>query len=286
MDSMDWEILVELFNQKNITKTSDSLRISQPAVTYRINNLEKEFNVKLIYREKKGIIFTSQGEMLVDYSTEMLSNAQKIKEKLLNQSNEVQGVLRLSASSIFSRYQLPTILSEFNKKYPSVEFDVITGWSEDVLKSVHNDNSQVGIIRGDYNFPSIKKVLRQEKLYIVSNEPISMEKLPKIPRIYYNTDTSLKKLIDSWWIGKFLEPSLITMKVDNMETCKELVLNGLGFAILPSILLSEEEKLYKTPCLNKNGDYVTRSTYLILKEQYLHNNVVKAFYNFIKEMEL
>lgn len=283
MDSIDWEILRELFKYKNITQTSKTLRISQPAVTYRINKLEKEFGIKIIHRNKKGVVFTSAGEMIVNYAISMIKGNQKLKEDLINQENTVQGILRLSASSIFSRYQLPKILSEFSKKYPLVEFDVNTGWSEEVFKSVHNDYSQVGILRGDYSFSSEKIRLMQEKIYIVSKNKISIDDLPHLPRIYYNTDTSLNKLIDDWWIGRFIEPSSITIKVDNMETSKEFVQNGLGFSILPDILLDDNENLFKVACLDQSGDYIIRNTDMILKQQYLNNTVVRAFYNFMKE---
>ncbi|WP_016912754.1 LysR family transcriptional regulator [Mammaliicoccus vitulinus] len=286
MDSMDWEILRALFKYKNITQTSKILRISQPAVTYRINKLEEEFNVDIINRNQKGVVFTSPGEIIVKYALSMIKDSQKLKEELINQENKVQGTLRLSASSIFSRYQLPKILSEFSQKYPLVEFDVNTGWSEEVFKSVHNDYSQVGILRGDYSFSSEKIRLMTEKIYIVSKNPISIDDLPHLPRIYYNTDTSLNKLIDDWWIGRFVEPSSIAIKVDNMETSKEFVQHGLGFSILPDILLKNNQDLYKIPCLDQNGNAMIRNTDMILKEQYLSNNVVRAFYDFMKERKL
>ncbi|MBO3078278.1 LysR family transcriptional regulator [Mammaliicoccus vitulinus] len=286
MDSMDWEILRALFKYKNITQTSKILRISQPAVTYRINKLEEEFNVDIINRNQKGVVFTSPGEIIVKYALSMIKDSQKLKEELINQENKVQGTLRLSASSIFSRYQLPKILSEFSQKYPLVEFDVNTGWSEEVFKSVHNDYSQVGILRGDYSFSSEKIRLMTEKIYIVSKNPISIDDLPHLPRIYYNTDTSLNKLIDDWWIGRFVEPSSIAIKVDNMETSKEFVQHGLGFSILPDILLKNNQDLYKIPCLDQNGNAMIRNTDMILKEQYLSNNVVRAFYEFMKERKL
>ncbi|QTN10630.1 LysR family transcriptional regulator [Mammaliicoccus vitulinus] len=286
MDSMDWEILRALFKYKNITQTSKILRISQPAVTYRINKLEEEFNVDIINRNQKGVVFTSPGEIIVKYALSMIKDSQKLKEELINQENKVQGTLRLSASSIFSRYQLPKILSEFSQKYPLVEFDVNTGWSEEVFKSVHNDYSQVGILRGDYSFSSEKIRLMTEKIYIVSKHPISIDDLPHLPRIYYNTDTSLNKLIDDWWIGRFVEPSSIAIKVDNMETSKEFVQHGLGFSILPDILLKNNQDLHKIPCLDQNGNAMIRNTDMILKEQYLSNNVVRAFYDFMKERKL
>lgn len=285
MDSTDWTILAKLFESKNVTKTGEILRISQPAITYRINKLEEDFGVKLAYRGRKGVIFTPQGEYLANYALKMLKEFQMTKENLLNFENKVQGVLRLSASSIFSRYKLPRILSKFNEKYPLVEFHVLTGWSEEVFNAVYKDHSQIGILRGSYNFSSEKKLLMKEKLLIVSKEQIDLKDLPKLPRIYYNTDTSLKTLIDDWWNENYQDPPLITMRVDNMETCKELVLNGLGYAVLPNILLGNDDDLYTYPCMNKEDEFVERETWLIYKEEYLNNAVIHAFCEFLNEWD-
>jgi len=280
---MDWTVLSVLFENKNITETGKILRISQPAITYRLNKIEEEFEVKLFHRGRKGVFFTPQGEFLVNYASRMLKEFQMTKQEMLNFENKIQGVLRLSASSIFSRYKLPKILSEFSKKYPLVRFDVLTGWSEEVFNSIYKDQSHVGILRGTYNFSAVKRLLMKEKLLIVSKDPINLEHLPDLPRIYYNTDTSLKTLMDRWWSSHYADPPSISMRVDNMETCKELVLHGLGYAVLPSILLEENEKFYIYPCLNKDGSSVVRETWLIHKEEYQSNPIVNAFCNFLSE---
>lgn len=285
MDIIDWTVLTALYENKNITKTGKVLRISQPAITYRINKIEEEFEVKIIHRGSKGVIFTPEGEYLVNYAVEMLKEYQSIKENILNFDNKVQGVLRLSASSIFSRYKLPKILSEFSAQYPLVRFHVLTGWSEKVFDAIYKDSSQVGILRGTYPLSAVKKLLMEEELLIVSKTPIELKNLPTLPRIYYNTDTSLKTLTDNWWLDNYDQPPLISMRVDNMETCKEMVLNGLGYAVLPSILLEEDEILYKYPCLNKGGSPVKRETWLVHKEEYLSNPVVNAFCEFLEEWE-
>jgi DNA-binding transcriptional LysR family regulator len=71
-----------------------------------------------------------------------------------------------------------------------------------------------------------------------------------------------------------------------METSKEFVQNGLGFSILPGILLRDDDKLSKIPCLDQQNNYIIRNTDMILKEQYLNNTVVRAFYNFMKDVNL
>lgn len=282
MDTTDWSLLEILFEEKNITKTAEIMRISQPAITYRVQQLEREFGVKIVHRSRRGVIFTPEGEYIAKYVTRMSKELFNLKEEILNFENKVQGILRLSASSIFSRYKLPSILREFNRQYPLVEFHVNTGWSENVSTAVYKDESQVGILRGNYNFPYEKKVIMKEKIYIVSKDEIDINMLPNLPRIYYNTDTSLRKLIDDWWTENYSTPPLNTMKVDNMETCKELVLNGLGYAVLPSILLNQDDDLYKVECKRNTNESIERITWLIYKEEQINNTVVKTFCDFIE----
>ncbi|WNS75361.1 LysR family transcriptional regulator [Bacillus sp. DTU_2020_1000418_1_SI_GHA_SEK_038] len=285
MDHLDWHLLTTLFEYKNITKTSEVLRSSQPAITYRLQRIEDEFGVKIVYRGHRGVSFTPQGEYLAEYAAQMLKELRKAKEEVLNFENNIQGILRISASSIFSRYKLPPILGRFSEKYPLVEFHVDTGWSEEVINAIFKDQSHLGILRGNYNFSHEKQLLMEENLLLVSKTPIDLKKLSKLPRIYYNTDTSLKTLIDNWWTENYVSPPTITMRVDNMETCKEMVLNGLGYAILPNILLEGDEKLYKTPCLTKDGQHVKRKTWLIYKKEYSNNVLVKAFCDFLKDWD-
>ncbi|WP_423408936.1 LysR family transcriptional regulator [Heyndrickxia sp. MSNUG] len=285
MDHLDWNLLTTLFEYKNITKTSEVLRISQPAISYRLQRLEDEFGIKIVHRGHRGVAFTPQGEYLAEYAAKMQRDFQKVKEDVLNFENNIQGTLRISASSIFSRYKLPPILGKFNEKYPLVEFHLNTGWSEEVINSIYKEQSQIGILRGSHNFSHEKQLLMEENLLIVSKKEVDMENLAHLPRIYYNTDTSLKTLIDNWWTENYMLPPTITMRVDNMETCKEMVLNGLGYAILPNILLEGDEELFKIPCLTQQGSPVTRKTWLIYKKEYSNNVVIKAFCEFLREWD-
>jgi len=281
LDERDWAILSTLFDEKNITKTADKLSISQPALTYRLQQIEQEMGVKIVHRSRRGVSFTPQGEYLVRYARDMQLQLRKTKEYLQNMDHKVQGTLRLGVSSIFARYKLPTILKNFHEQYPEVEFNVTTGWSEEVVNAVYQEKVHIGIIRGDYNWPYQRKLLMEEGIYIVSKQPIDVEELPNLSRIYYNTDTSLKKLIDAWWHERYSRPPLITMEVDKMETCKEMVLNGLGYAILPSIVLDEGENLFKTRCTTRDNVPVTRRTWMIFRNETLEISVTRAFVNFL-----
>ena len=63
MEDRDWQILQELHRTKNITKAAQLLYMSQPALTARLQNIETEFNVRVVTRSTKGIKFTPEGNI-------------------------------------------------------------------------------------------------------------------------------------------------------------------------------------------------------------------------------
>ncbi|MDS9201619.1 LysR family transcriptional regulator, partial [Streptococcus pneumoniae] len=73
MDEKDWEAMQVLHEEKNISRASERLYISQPALTYRLKNLEKDMGTKLFFKTKKGIELTAEGVYLAQYADEMVT---------------------------------------------------------------------------------------------------------------------------------------------------------------------------------------------------------------------
>ncbi|MGO4888426.1 LysR family transcriptional regulator [Anaerobacillus sp. MEB173] len=280
MDEQDWILLITLQEEKNITRTAQKLYITQPAITYRLKHLEEQFRVKLVLRTAKGVEFTSEGEYLLNYVKDKLSELQHIKDNILNLSNEVSGSLRLGVSSNFALYHLPNLLKVFLEKYPEVKVNVKTGWSSKIMQLKENKEVQLGIVRGEHNWHDHKLMIDEEKLCIISKTPLKVNMLPHLPRINYKTDISLKNNIDSWWRERFKDPPLVSMTVDRIETCKEMVRCGLGYAIIPRIVLGSSENLYT---IDINEEETFRKTWLIYDENVLELSTANAFVNFIKE---
>ncbi|MGG3693616.1 LysR family transcriptional regulator [Heyndrickxia ginsengihumi] len=284
MDEKDWIMLQCLYEERNITKAAEKLYISQPAMTYRLKQLEKEFGAKIVARGKKGVEFTPQGEYIAKYARNMILQLRNTKEYVRNMDEEVRGILRIGASSNFSRYELPSILHKFVSKYPDVEIQLRTGWSFDIVHLLQKEEVHLGIVRGNYAWQEEKHLLREESLYIVSKNPINdLKELPSLPRINYGTDQTLKTLIDHWWQETYDQSPTITMEVDRIDTCKELILTGMGYAILPGISLKQNDHLHKIELTTKDQKPLTRNTWLIYRERSLELSVVKVFIEFLKK---
>lgn len=291
MDYRDWEILKVLYSQKNITKAARLLFITQPALTNRLKHMQEELGAKIVTRESRGVHFTPQGEYLVHCADDILAQYKKIKEHVRNMShdagNNVVGTLKLGVSTFFANYELPHILKQFKSQYPHVEFKVITGWSKEVSQFIHNKDVHIGFVRGDYSYRGLRKhLLLEETVSVASRDVIDIVDLPNLPRIDYSGDYLLKSLIDNWWAENFTQPPLISIDVDQVNTCKEMVINGLGYGILSSRTLKDIKELNKIDLTDRNGNPILRRTWMYYHKESLEWNVVKVFVNFIESLEL
>ncbi|WP_139491967.1 LysR family transcriptional regulator [Brevibacillus dissolubilis] len=285
MDDRDWLILKVLYEKKNITKTAQSLYITQPSLTKRLQQMEKEFKVTIVQRGTRGVQFTPQGEYLAKCADEMLNRLRQIKEEALNMENEVMGTLRLAVSNYISIHKLPRLLKLFQERYPKVDYKVITGWSSEVFNHVYNHDVHIGIVRGDYEWAESKTLLFEENICIASLQKIKPEDLPTLPRIEYDSDNLLKSLIDNWWSRTYSKPPLIGMEVDNGETCKEMVQNGLGYGILPSVLVENYPHLHLIPIKDKDDNPIVRKTWMFYHQQTLEMKVVQEFVQFVEGLD-
>lgn len=212
MDQKDWDILRAVDERKSLTKAAEALFISQPALSYRLKQLEDTFQAKLFFRTKTGIAFTSEGEHLVAYAKRQLQELQTLSDELMNIGKEVRGTLRIGVSSNFAQYKLPALLKKFSEQYPNIQFDVQTGWSVEIKNLLSRSHIHLGILRGDYDWEGEKQLLIKEQLHIISKDAVVVEDLPSLPFINYKTDNSLQSLITKWWNNHFPSPRTLQWK--------------------------------------------------------------------------
>lgn len=283
MEYRDWLIIKELFKHKNITKTANSLFISQPVLTVRLRHIEEEFGVKIVQRGNKGVFFTPEGEYLAHCAEIALASLSSIKERVANIGSEMTGTLRIGASNYVTKYQLPCLLKSFKDEYPNVELKVTTSWSKDILNLVYNQEIHVGFVRGDYSWRDEKHLLFTERICIASMYEIHLNNLPNLPRIDYQTETTIKSLLDNWWRENYSSPPLTNMTVNNVDNCKEMLVRGLGYAIMPDRILNDIPDIYKIYLTDKSGTQILRNTWMHLQKESLQINIINAFVNFVKD---
>ena len=293
MKEQDCLLLVILHEEQNNTKAANRLFISQPALTYRLQQLEQEYDIKILNREGNKMRFTPEGEYLVEFSKNMLLEISKMKDYINTIKNDTQGRLRIGVSGNFALYSLPPLIKNFLELNPKVQVKINSGWSSEIVQLLKENDIQIGIVTGNYDWYEEKILLHEDPISIISNKPIQLKGLPSLPMISYQPNNlirktqkpsnPLSKLIESWWQENFTSPPLISMEIDKVETCKQMVENHLGYAIVPKSCLTTQDSFYTYDLKGENGELIYRKTWLMFRESSLELSPVKSFVEHMKK---
>ncbi|RLL46880.1 LysR family transcriptional regulator [Oceanobacillus piezotolerans] len=286
MNYQDWEMLVTLRETENISKAAHQLFLSQPTLTTRIKKLEDYYSVPIILRKRRGVSFTPEGEQLAQHAKKMIQQQHMIEEKINNMKDQVTGTLKVGVSNFFALNKMPKLLRLFKKKYPNVEFELVTGWSSDMHRLLLNHDVHLSFVKGDYPWKGEKELLYEEDICVTAPWEFELKDLPFLPRIDYHTDDLMRNLVDNWWYHHFYESPNVKIHVNQVETCKEMVINGLGYAIMASLVVRPHPELFVKPLLDASGKPIIRKTWMYYHEESLQVNIVKAFISFIRSVDV
>lgn len=278
----DWEIFVTIAEQKNITKAAQVLFMTQPALSYRLAQMEKSFDEPLLIRTTKGVLLTEAGDLYYHYAQDMIKRKREFEASLAEKKSTVTGTLYLGSSSIFATYELPAILAGFTKTYPEVKLNLRTGISTEIARLFSNDDIQIAIIRGDHGNLGEKKSLYTDPICLVTSKDCNRQTLPTVPQIRYATDPSLYTVMDTWWKENYKTPANTSIFLDNMAICRRFIQKNLGWSLLPSTGLAQfSHDFYIEKLFWADGTPIVRETNLYVHPRKTQRKVVQVFIDYI-----
>ena len=285
MQRTDMQIIVVLAEERNMRKAAERLFVSQPALSQRLQSIEDSWGTSLFIRSKRGLEITPEGEKIAQFAKRVLEQEERLKEDIFSNDDAIFGTLKMAVTSIVGQYWLPSRLKSFVDRYPLVKISLTTGWSSEILRHMYEHDSHIGILRGDIKWKGPKIHLFEDVLHLVDTEISSIAEVENCSRpfIQFKSDSSYYQEIQDWWYSHFKKPPERTIVVDQIDTCKQMAMNGIGYAILPSISLTNKDKgIYKIPLSYKSGKEIKRDTWLITHEDALELKQVKAFIDLLK----
>ncbi|MBC1232447.1 LysR family transcriptional regulator [Listeria booriae] len=276
----EYELLVCLAAELNMRKSAEKLFLSQPALSQRLQTIESRWETKIFLRTQKGLLLTPEGEAIVQHAERVIERERQIQERLEAQDGVVRGTLKIACASIVAQMWLPRVLKQFIKAYPDVNISVVTGWSSEIHQALVDGSAHVGIVRGNIAWKSVHKPLFQDKLFLVDKEIDRLEDVldSERPFIQFQSDSNYYQVIQDYWQRNYGKMPRQAMVMDQIETCRQMAFNGIGFAILPEVtLIGASDDIHKIPLVDKTGEVLSRDTSLIGYEQSLALPQVKAF---------
>ena len=279
-------ILKVLAEEGNMRKAAERLFLSQPALSQRLQSIEKDWDQQLFIRSQKGLTPTPAGELVIQYSNEMIQRKEEVFEVLHTLTSKVHGTLKIACATIVGQNWLPKVLKDFVTLYPEAKIQLITGWSSEIVRALYEGEAHIGIVRGHNEWKGTKIHLFRDTLYLVDKEIDSLDQVEKTERpfIQFKSDSNYYEEIQQWWQKHFASSPKRQITVDQIETCKQMAINGIGYAILPSITLTGMEGVHMVPLSNHAAELeLTRDTWLIGYDSAFQLRQVEAFVDIVKK---
>lgn len=279
-------IIKVLAEEGNMRKAAERLFLSQPALSQRLQTIEKDWGQQLFIRSQKGLSPTPAGELVIQYANETIQRKEEVFEVLHTLTSKVHGTLKIACATIIGQNWLPKVLKDFVTLYPEAKIQLITGWSSEIVRALYEGEAHIGIVRGHTDWKGPKLHLFKDTLYLVDKEIRSLEELLQTERpfIQFKSDSTYYEEIQQWWQKHFASNPKRQITVDQIETCKQMAVNGIGYAILPSITLTGTEDVHMMPLTNNKEELeLTRDTWLIGYESAFQLRQVEAFVDIVKK---
>src|SRR6267378_3520942 len=243
----------------NFTKAAALLRIAQPALSRRVQDLEDEIGVDLLTRSSRGVILTAEGKLFLEKTRLLLSLADESVEQVRALARGQFGELHIGYSPSPTVEILPPALAAFQKAFPHVNVLLHDASQRELVEGLQNRTLELAITvppAGDQTAGVQFEVLRTYPLCVAMTamhpfarmKSIPLEKLAAEPLVVLRRKSypESERYLDRLFASIGAKPS-IAVECDSASSLITEVEAGRGIALATPIfeLVTGKRLLYR-----------------------------------------
>lgn len=282
MKTEDWITIETLYRTKSLSQAAKELYVSQPALTVRLKNIEKETGCPIAVRNNKGLSFLPEGEYLAEQAQKILHLMEDSMRHVKGASANSIGTIRMAVPATIAKYFLPQLLQDYKSLFPNVRFDLEVSSSSDVEKIISDGKAFCGFVHGDYGEHLSRYKLATMPAFAVSRIPITLEQLETMPFILHNTTKNTQDMIQNWWNSHFKHTMDVCMDVKNIDICLRMVESDFGVGIVFGDFFKKEYHLNTLPLYQTDGTIFGRNIWFLYTDEMLSSKSMCTFLNFLQ----
>ena len=242
------KVFCDLAETESFTKAAQINEVTQSAVSQQISSLERQFKSLLIERSKKKFRLTREGQVLYDYSKQIIQTYDALFSKLQEIKDIVSGTIRVATIYSIGLHDLPPYLKKFLKAYSTVNVHVEYRRSNQVYEDVLGNVVDLGLVAYPTKDPKLEVVpLRKDMLVLIchpqhplaKNKGIKLKEIAGKKFIGFEPDIPTRRAIDRILKEQGVQVQHV-MEFDNIETVKRAVEIDAGIAIVPRGTITQE----------------------------------------------
>lgn len=284
------KVFCDLAETESFTKAAQINQITQSAVSQQISALERTFKSLLIERSKKQFRLTREGQILYEYSKQIINHYDSLFSKLQEVKDIVSGTIRVATIYSIGLHDLPPYIKKFLKAYPTVNVHVEYRRSNQVYEDVLGNVHDLGLVAYPVKDPKLEIVpLKKDRLVLImhpkhplaKNGKASLQSLQGAKFISFEPDIPTRKAIDKVLRDNGVEVQTV-MEFDNIETVKRAVEIDAGVAIVPQPTVAQEVAKHTLVSAELDHADLARPIAAIYKKNKVLSPAMKQFINTLK----
>ena len=242
------KVYCDLAETESFTKAAQINGVTQSAVSQQISSLERQFKSMLIERSKKKFRLTREGQVLYEYSKQIIQTYDLLHSKIQEIKDIISGTIRVSTIYSIGLHDLPPYIKRFMKSYPTVNVHVEYRRSNQVYDDVLSNVVDMGLVAYPNKDARLEVVpLRKDRLVLICHPQHALAKAKSIKLaalsgqkfIGFEPDIPTRKAIDKILKDRNIDV-LNVMEFDNVETVKRAVEIDAGISIVPLGTVAQE----------------------------------------------
>ncbi|MDP2176108.1 MAG: LysR family transcriptional regulator [Bacteroidota bacterium] len=279
------QIFLKIVQTKSVTKASEELHLTQPAVSIQLKNFQDQFDIPLTEVLGRKIHITDFGHEIAEAAENIINQVYAINYKTLAYKGQLTGRLKISVVST-GKYVMPYFLTGFMKQNSSIELLMDVSNKNKVIESLKNnevDFALVSILPTSLNIDKLD--LLQNKLYLVGNTKTKIDTTDvflNLPLIFRENGSGTRQTMENFIEWNNLHVSK-KMELTSNEAVKQALLAGLGYSIMPLIGIKNELFNNELQIIPIKGLPITTTWSLIWLKGKKHSPVSTSFLNYLKK---
>jgi DNA-binding transcriptional LysR family regulator len=279
-----FEIFREVVISGSISSAAKSLRISQPAISVAIRDLEAHYHCQLFARIGKRLVISEQGIWLYGQIIEILDNLQHIEEQL--QNKEIKKRIRLGASLSVGSTVLAQYVKEFGQEYPFWDIRILVEHNETVEQRLIRNECDLALIEGICDDDRIESLpFFHESLVCIASldfpySEITIDQLSTFDFLAREKGSGTRMYVDT-----IMSANGISLKVkwqsQSIEALLLAVEAGLGISILPQSVVERSIDSFKCKTVSIKGMSLKRVVSLAFRRERKEDDLIDQWQKFL-----
>ncbi|WP_428666491.1 LysR family transcriptional regulator [Runella sp.] len=283
------QIFLKVVQTQSVTKASEELHLTQPAVSIQLKNFQDQFDIPLTEVVGRKIYITDFGREIAVAAENIINQVYAINYKTLAYKGQLTGRLKISVVST-GKYVMPYFLADFMQQHSGIELLMDVTNKNKVIECLGNNEVDFALVSILPTTLNIEKLdLLQNKLYLVGSTETKFKKdntikkiFEDLPLIFREHGSGTRQTMES-----FIEHNSLSvlkkMELTSNEAVKQAVLAGLGYSIMPLIGIKNELHTKELQIIPVNGLPIKTTWSLIWLKGKKHSPVSLSFLNHLEK---